>query len=140
MTNVKNAQGYQHFLTVYAKSLLEQSSLIRMLKKTEIDYIMSKAILSYHSNGQTLIEENSPIEYLYILIEGALKVLDDGKIVLDRPGPWNELWIGEDASEKKVAEDTVIFAMDSVIMKVPIRFINEKIGTVAKRVDVSNQG
>ena len=111
-----------------------------MLKKTEIDYIMSKATLSYHSNGQTLIEENATIEYLYILIEGALKVLDDGKIVIDRPGPWNEIWIGEDASDKKIAEETVIFAMDSVIMKVPIKIINEKIGTVAKRVDKSNTG
>ena len=128
----------KHFLTVFVKTMLEGLSSLKDLKKADLEFILKMASLQYQQSGRVMIEEGTPIEYLFILIEGSLKALEDNRVVLDKPGIWGEFRIGEELTETKLAEETITFAQDSVIMKIPIKVINDKVGKSNRLVDIDD--
>jgi len=134
LATLKNIDPQKHFITAYARSHLETVQLIKSLKKTDVDYIMAAGTLHFYQSGQVMIEENAPVDHLYIIIEGGLKGVDTNNIVLDRPGVWGDFRIGEDINDKRGADETVIYSTDSVVMKLPIRIINERIGLMSKKL------
>lgn len=132
LATLKDIDPQKHFLNVYARSILESVTMIKNnLKKNDFDDIMSYANLVCHQSGQVLVDYGSSIDYLYILIEGSLKSLDEknNPLMQNRDSSvWGDFRLGEDNADKRTADDTIIVAVDSVIMTIPIKIINEKLG------------
>lgn len=116
----------KHFINAYARVFLESVYSLRMLKKSDFDYIMSYATLHFHQSGQVFIEEGASIEFLYVIIEGSLKsLIDANKLIMDKAGVWGELKL-DDIKDRRNADETIIYASDSVVMKIPIKIIIER--------------
>ena len=134
LATLKDIDPQKHFLNVYAKTILENVQTIKNnLKKNDFDEIMNYANLVSHQSGHVLVEFGSSIDYLYILIEGSLKSADEknNPLTLNRDSNiWGEFRLGEDNADKRTADDTIIVAVDSVIMTIAIKVLNEKLGLI----------
>lgn len=134
MATLKDIDPPKHFLNVYAKSILENVPTIKNnLKKADIDSLMAYASLGCYQSGHVLVDYGASFDNLYILIEGSLKTLDErnNPLLQDKEkNIWGEFRLGEDPTEKRLNDDTIVVAVDSVIMSIPIKVINEKLGLI----------
>jgi hypothetical protein len=134
LATLKDIDPPKHFLNVYAKSILENVATIKNnLKKADIDLLMNFATLGCYQSGHVLVDYGASFDYLHILIEGSLKTLDErnNPLTQDREKTiWGEFRLGEDPMEKRLNDDTIVVAVDSVIMSLPIKLINEKLGLI----------
>lgn len=110
---------------------MEQNNTLKTLKKADLDQIMTFAQLYHFQAGHIMITENTPVEHLYVLIEGSIREAEKNQLLLERPGLWGEFRLDE-TSDRKNCEETIVFASDSVLMKISIKVILDKLGDRSK--------